>query len=93
MICKLALKSVNWVQWLHYIIQQLEAEGHLLDIVAGMKGYTAVVVDIIGYGALKPQNSQTADTSAIQNFLQKKRKTFMEIMLCGQLCHNYFMAT
>ena len=32
------------------------AEGHLLDIVAGMKGYPAVIVDIIGYGALKPQN-------------------------------------
>ena len=42
-----------------HIIQQLEAEGHHLDIVAGMKGYTAIIVDIIGYGALKPQNSNS----------------------------------
>ena len=42
--------------------QQLEAEGHLLDMVVTMKGYTAIIVDIIGYGALKgktpPQRSR-----------------------------------
>ena len=70
-MCKLSL-----VITLHII-----AEGHLLGIVAGMKGYTAVIADIIGFLSKKEKNSQTADTSAIQNFLQKKRKTFMEIML------------
>ena len=38
---------------LHNIIQQLEAEGHLLGIVVTMKGYPAVIVDIIGFSFKK----------------------------------------
>ena len=51
-MCKSKIKITQ------HITQQLEAEGHYLGMVTGMKGYTAIIVTIIGFGALKPQNSQ-----------------------------------
>jgi len=51
-MCKSKIKITQ------HITQQLEAEGHLLDIVAGMKGYPAIIVDIVGFSRFKQKNSQ-----------------------------------
>ena len=39
------------------------AEGHHLDIVAGMKGYTAIIVDITGFLGLNKKTSPEVDLS------------------------------
>ena len=56
-----------------HIIQQLEAEGHHLGIVVTMKGYLAVIVDIIGFLGLKGKTPKWYSYS-YSEFSSKKEK-------------------
>ena len=59
-----------------HIIQQLEAEGHHLGIVVTMKGYLAVIVDIIGFLGLKGKTPKWYSYSYLC-LIPKKKKTFL----------------
>lgn len=72
-MCKSEIKITQ------HITQQLEAEGHLLGMVAGMKGYTALIVDIIGFSCLKGKTPQMVQLLLFM-FNSKKRK---KKQLCG----------
>ena len=79
-------------QQLHNILQQLEAEGHLLGMVVTMKGYTAIIVDIIGFLS-KKEEIPKQQTPLLSRIYHKKLENKSGEYAVGQLCHNCSMAT
>ena len=64
------------------------AEGHHLGIVTGMKGYTAIIVDIKSSFFQKKKKLPNSRHLCYICLIPKKEKNIYGNYVVGQLCHN-----
>ena len=68
------------------------AEGHQLLMMVTMKGYTAIIVDIIGFLSKKEENPKQQTPLLFRIFSEKRKNIYGEYAV-GQPVTTCFMAT